>query len=100
MRPIVSPKLLAFPVRAIFNHLRRRSAVRCDLRGSKAISQFLQDFNFICIQGFQQRDALLESHLETSSKRTLDCGSRMWRELREGREQRPFFCSFIPKSST
>jgi hypothetical protein len=68
MRSIISTEFLACPVRAILDHLRCRSATGRDLRGSYAISEVLQDFNFCCTQGFHQSDTLLESHLETSSK--------------------------------
>jgi hypothetical protein len=57
----------------------------------KTISEALQDFDFGCTQGFYQSDVLLESHLATSSKQTLNCEADV-RELWKGPSAAALFC--------
>jgi hypothetical protein len=71
--PIVCPKLLACSIRVILDYLRRRSAASRDLCRPEAIGQMLQYLHFSCTQGLHQSVAPFESHLETSSTRTLNC---------------------------
>jgi hypothetical protein len=68
MRPVICAKLLARSIRVVLDYLRTGPAAGRYFCGSKAISQFLQDFNFSCTQRLHQSDALFESYLETSSK--------------------------------
>jgi hypothetical protein len=87
MRSIICAKLFASPIRVILDPLRCGSSA-CDLCGSEPIGQMLQYFDFSDTQGFQQSDALIESHLETSS--TPRIGGKECAGLDRGRHQRPF----------
>jgi hypothetical protein len=86
MRAIVCPELVAGAVRVILDYLRRRIATGCDVRAVPRP----QDFNFCCTRGLHQSERrAARSHLETSSKQTLNCAADV-QEYGKGREQRPF----------
>jgi hypothetical protein len=79
---------LAGAIAAVFDYLRGSLAAGSNLSAvPRPSAKFCRTLISVALRGFHQRDALLESHLATSSKRTLNCAAdvrELWRAVSSG----------------